>query len=145
MLVNYTLLTIAAGAFCIGEYGTWNTLVVVVEVAALIGLALSFQYTYARSGIWKFFHTDPRTLDEREIYVAHEAFQASYRLFSAITMIIVAFLAFSVRFSFLTLTHRGHYSVGIMLLFVMNYLIHTLPSSVFAWNAQRVSSESFEE
>ena len=65
--------------------------------------------------------------------IVHDAFRRAYNWVTAVSMVVVVFMALSVRFSFFTLTHRGHYSFGIIALLFLNYLIQTLPAAIIVW------------
>jgi hypothetical protein len=77
-------------------------------------------------------------LDEREINVVYDSYRRAYRIFTVVSVGLVAVITFSVRFSFFTLTHRGHYSFGLLVILLLNYLINTLPASIVAWKEPRI-------
>lgn len=57
---------------------------------------------------------------------------------AAVSLVLVTAMTLSVRFSLFTLTHRGHYSFGLMALILLNYLVHVLPASIIAWRERLV-------
>ena len=59
-------------------------------------------------------------------------------IFTGFSLSLIAFMVLSVRFSFITLTHRGHYSFGLIVLILLQYLVHTLPASIIAWTEKEV-------
>ena len=140
--INYGCAAAFAVIFCMGEYGVWNAAFVGIEILALAGIVYSFRYVYIKTGIWKLTHAHADQLDEREIQVTHESYRGSFNIFTGVSLLLVTFMVFSVRFSFVILTHRGHYSFGLIVLIMLNYLAHTLPSSRIAWKQPVVTIES---
>jgi len=141
VVCNYCGVLLLAAIFCVGEYGTWNSGLIAFAVVALLLTASSFGLVYGRSGLWKLAHAHTDELDERQLQVTHASFRRSYFVFGAVSFVVLVFLVLSVRFSWLTLTHRGHYSFGIVALFGLNYLAQILPASILAWREKRVPSE----
>jgi len=133
VVINYSGVALFAVIFCIGEYGTWNAALIVFEVMALAAIAFSFRHAYVKTGTWELTHTPAEKLDEREIQVTHDSYRSSFGIFTAVSLLFVIFMVFSVRFSFVTLTHRGHYSFGLVAVILLNYLAHILPSSQIVW------------
>jgi len=70
--------------------------------------------------------------------LTHESFRHSYFVFSLISLAFIAFMVLTVRFSFFTLTHRGHYSSGLAIIVCLNYLVNVLPASIIAWKEGEV-------
>ncbi|MBN1939292.1 MAG: hypothetical protein JW843_06890, partial [Candidatus Aminicenantes bacterium] len=95
---------------------------------------LSFYYLHVRSGLWRLTHGKTEVLDEREVQLTREAFRRSYSVLTMTTLCLVFFIFLTVRFSFLTLTHRGDYSLGLIVTMALNYLFNTLPASLIAWH-----------
>ncbi len=133
VVTNYFGVTLAATVFCLGEYGTWNWIFGILLIIGLALVRISFSRTYLKTGIMSLVRSRAEDLDEREIQVTHEAYRRSYRVFTAVSLLFVVFILFSVRFSFATLTWRGHYSFGLMVMIVLNYMVYTLPASAVAW------------
>jgi hypothetical protein len=141
VVIHYLCLLLFAITFCLGEYWRWNTYVVLIAVAFLIQMALSFHFTLIRTGFWRLTHTGIEMLDEREIQLTHSAMRRSYAIFSALSLAIIVFMTLSVRFSFFTLTHRGHYSFGLIVVICLLYLIQTLPGSIIAWKERSIPAD----
>jgi hypothetical protein len=132
----------AAAAYTVlflrGEYGGWSPGLAAGASGFFLLLAASFYALFMRTRLWKLTHTRSEDLDEREIQLTHRAFRISYTLFAVISTGLLVLLFVTVRYSFLTLTFRGHYSLGLILLFLVNYLINTLPAAVIAWTEERI-------
>ncbi len=95
-------------------------------------------YIHIRTKLWRLAHSNIENLDEREIQVTHNSLRHSYSIVSIISLIVIAFITLSVPFSFFTLTHRGHYSFGLIVLIMLNYVTHKLPASIIAWSEKEV-------
>jgi hypothetical protein len=130
---NYIGLAVAATVFAIGEYTAWNPVLAVALAASLLTLVATFWLLYVRTGLWTLTHARTEKLDERELQLAHESFRSSYSIFAAISLSLMLLMTVGVRFSFLALTPRGHYSFGLMAMIVLNYLLNVLPASILAW------------
>ena len=136
--VNYASLAMFTILFLIGEYGYWSTALMFAASISAIVLITSFLHLHIRTRLWHLVHANTEELDEREVQVSHDSFRRSYTIFSIVSLIVIIFITLSVRFSFFTLTHRGHYSFGLIMLLALNYLIHTLPASIIAWSEKEV-------
>jgi hypothetical protein len=138
VVVNYLSLVTFVCVFCIAEYGSWNVLYVTGSVLTFLLLVLTFFWLHVRTGLWKLTHSKTEDLDEREIQVTHESYRNSYAILTVLTLCLVFFMVLTVRFSFFTLTHRGHYSFGLIAVMSLNYLFNTLPASLIAWREKQV-------
>ncbi len=138
VIVNFASLVIFIIIFLIGEYGDWNALLGVLAIVAAVIIIASFYYLYIRTNLWRLVHRRVDELDEREIQVTHNSLRHSYTIVSIISLVVIVFITLSVRFSFFTLTHRGHYSFGLIALIALNYVIHTLPASILAWSEREM-------
>jgi len=134
VVVNYASVLLVAAIFCVGEYGQWTAALIAAEVAALVILGVSLHVTLIRTGFWSLTHTDVGKLDEREIQVTHTALRYSYAALSTLSLVMFWLVTISVRFSLLSLTHRGHFSLGLIAVLCLTYLIETLPASILAWS-----------
>jgi hypothetical protein len=86
-------------------------------------------------------HTKFELLDEREINLTHESLRRSYQIFTIFSLLLFAALFFLVRFSVDLLTFRGHFSLGLLLMILVPYLVHTLPASIIAFGLRRSPGE----
>jgi hypothetical protein len=138
VIVNYSGAVLFAMIFCLGEYTHWSVPLALVAILTVFSLAISSYLTLIRTGLWRLTHTSAEKLDEREIQVTHTSLRHSYMIFTGFSLALIAFMVLSVRFSFVTLTHRGHYSFGLIVLILLQYLVHTLPASIIAWTEKEV-------
>lgn len=141
VIANYLSLLLFATIFCIGEYGHWNPLFVGILILALFVIAASLYGTLIKTDIWRLTHTEFGKLDEREVEITHTALRYSYALITAFSLLMITIMTFSVRFSIVTLTHRGHYSFGLVVMITVMYLIETLPAAIIAWTEERVGGQ----
>ena len=142
VIVNYAAAITVMTVFCIGEYQGWSPSLGILSLVALVVCVLSLMSTYGRTGIWKLAHADASELDERQIQVTHASFRQSYRVFAAVAMLLLWVIVLSVRFSVFTLTFRGHYSFGLAIAILLNYLVNVLPSSFLAWHEKSTPAAS---
>ena len=138
VVVNYLSLIAFVCVFCIAEYGSWNVFLMTGSVLMFLLLSLTFYWLHIRTGLWKLTHSRVDDLDEREIQITHESYRNSYAILTVLTLCLVFFMVLTVRFSFFTLTHRGHYSFGLVAVMSLNYLFNTLPASLIAWRERQV-------
>ena len=131
---NYTSLAIAGVVFATGEYGTWNPTLAIILAASLLLVGATFFLAYVRTGLWTLTHAKTSQLDERELQLTHESFRSSYLIFTVVSLSLVLLMTIGVRFSLFALTHRGHYSFGLMVMFCLNYMVNVLPASILAWS-----------
>ncbi|MCP4571005.1 MAG: hypothetical protein GY838_01510 [bacterium] len=133
VVANYVSAALLAAVFCAGEYGTWNLSLAVVFAAGLGAFTVTFFVTYGRSGFWSLARAEAGDLDERQILVTHESFRRSYAVFAIVSLLLVVIVVFTIRFSLVGLTWRGHYSFGLAIMFLLGYLAQVLPASLLAW------------
>jgi len=138
VIVNYSSAALFIAIFLVGEYTVWNTVLVVLAVLTLLSIAISFYLTLVRTNLRRLTQANAAQLDEREIQLTHDSLRRSYAIFTGVSLAIIAFMLISVRFSFLTLTHRGNYSFGLIALIGLQYLVQTLPASIIAWTEKEV-------
>lgn len=138
VIFNYLSLMLFLIVFLLGEYIYWNLWITLSTIIFFVLLVISFIRLYIRTNLWKMTHTKAEDLDEREMQVILQATQNSYALLSIISLVILLFIVLSVRFSFFTLTHRGHYSFGLIILMALNYLFNIMPASIIAWSEKEV-------
>jgi hypothetical protein len=119
--------------FCLGEYGDWSAWLAVSTVMLLIMLIISYFHVYVKTGIWRMCRAKSADLDERQIAIVHDAYRSAYHIFTVVCLVLLFFIVLSVRYSFFTLTHRGHYSFGLIILMFLNFFLNTLPASIVAW------------
>ena len=120
--------------FCIAEYGHWNLYLTVSCLLSFSILVISNIRVYVKTGIWKMSRAKSRDLDERQINIVHDAYRRAYDIFTVFSLLVFFFVVLSVRYSFFTLTHRGHYSFGLVMLMFLNYLLNILPAAIMAWS-----------
>lgn len=136
--INFLCVVLFVIFFSIGEYGKWNPFLIGCSVVLFLASVFSYIPIYIKTGIWKVARSKSAVLDEREIKLVHDAYRRSYDLFTVICLVIVFFIFLTVRYSFFTLTPRGHYSFGLIILLFLNYLLNTLPPAIIAWTEPRV-------
>jgi ABC-type Fe3+ transport system permease subunit len=142
VVFNFSSVIVFIALVLFGEYTSWDVVLTVAAILSFILIVLSFVFLYIRTGLWKLTHTKTESLDEREIQLTHQSLRQSYKIFSLISLVILFFIVISVRYSFFTLTHRGHYSFGLIILMFLNYLVNTLPAAVIAWTEPEVRTSS---
>ncbi|MBU8922611.1 MAG: hypothetical protein KOO63_12405 [Bacteroidales bacterium] len=137
--INYSSMILTAAIFLHGEYRGWNLALIVAALMTTAIVAVSFAWTYVKTGLWKLVHTDIDNLDERETQLTHQALRRSYQIFTAISTLIFSLLFFLVRFSVDMITFRGHFSLGLVLVLILPYLINTLPASIIATSQEKLA------
>jgi hypothetical protein len=138
VVINFLSAILIVVVFCIGEYGTWNGFLGILIGLLFLILIFSFIKVYGKTGIWEQARSKADQLDERELSVVHDSYRLAYSIFTIISLLVIFFIVLSVRFSFFTLTHRGHYSFGLIILFFLNYLLYILPCAIIGWTEQIV-------
>jgi len=138
VVFNYSSVSVFIVLVLLGEYTSWNVALSVAAILSFILIVVSFVFLYIRTDLWRLTHTKTENLDEREIQITHQSLRLSYTIFSLISLVILFFIVLSVRYSFFTLTPRGHYSFGLIILMLLNYLVSTLPAAVIAWTEPEV-------
>lgn len=138
VIINYISVVLFSVVFLLGEYGTWNIILGCFSLVFLSVVVISFTRAYIKTGIWKLTQSKAQQLDEREINVIYDSYRRAYGIFTAISVGLVILITFSVRFSFFTLTHRGHYSFGLLAIVLLSYLVNTLPAAIIAWSEPRI-------
>lgn len=124
--------------FLIGEYGSWTIVLISGAVVFLALSVASFYKAIVVPGIWKLYRSKPLELDEREMGVILNATRASYTIFGVVSLVLLFSIVLSVRYDVLTLTHRGHFSLGLALVMFLDFLIAVLPPSIIAWKEKIV-------
>jgi len=140
VVINYASAVLFVVCFCAAEYGRWNIWWIASCVLLFLILLVSYVNAHVRTGIFKVSRAKSRDLDERQIVIVHDAYRRAYHIFTVFCLVVFFFVFLTVRYSFFTLTHRGHYSFGLLLLLCLNYLLNTLPASVVAWTEPVVES-----
>lgn len=119
--------------FLIAEYGQWNPFLVIATLLSGAGTWISLQVSLRSTGVWKLCKSKAENLDEREMTVVLNSFRRSYLIFGVVSLVLVLFIVMSVRFSWITLTQRGHFSFGLAIVMFLDFLVAILPSSIVAW------------
>ena len=138
VILNYASVLVFIVLVLLGEYTRWVVALSVVVVLLFVFIVVSFVFLFIRTGLWKLTHAKTENLDEREIQITHQSIRHSYTIFSLTSLVILFFIFLSVRYSFFTLTAEGHFSFGLMMLTLLNYLVNTLPAAVIAWTEPEV-------
>jgi len=138
VIANYLILTAFIILFLLGEYSHWNIWITSSTILFFILLVISTIQLYVRTDLWKLTHTKTEKLDEREMQLILQATQNSYKILGAFSLLILFFIFLTVRFNFLTITHRGDYSFGLTIVMVLNYLFNIMPASIIAWSEKEV-------
>ncbi len=126
--------------FLIGEYGSWSAfLVLSVLISAAAGIG-SFYMSIVKPGIWKIYRAKSENMDEREKGVVLDSVRLSYTIFGVISLLLIFGTVLSVRYNILTLTHRGHFSLGLSLIMFLDFLVAVLPSSIISWTEKIVEN-----
>ena len=138
VILNFCFMTFFVVFFLRGEYSSWSLWLIIAVSLSFLIFFISIVILYGRTNLWKLTHSDTDDLDEREIYITHQAFRKSYQIFGVLSLILLFFIFFTVRYSFLMLTPRGHYSLGLILLMALNYLFNIIPAAILAWTQKAI-------
>jgi len=131
--LNYAALVSLLAAFYTVERTSPTTPLIIWAAVSALLLVISFVIVYARTRLWRFVHTSPAKLDEREITVTYESLRHSYAVFTVICLAIVL-LAELFKDDLL-----GGYEIPLMPIFgALIYLAHILPASVIAWRERKI-------
>jgi hypothetical protein len=110
--------------------------VAIIGLVALALLVISFVVAYARTGLWRFVHTNVKKLDERQMLVSYESLRHSYGLF-AVTCLLVFLLSELIVHEF-----GGGFKLALMpIITALIYLAHVLPASIIAWTEREIYRE----
>ena len=120
-ILNLLSLICVVLIFDYGKVYHWNTVLIILEIAALVIFTISFVFTYIKSGLWVFIHKPVKKLDERELAVTNISLRYAYGIFTVIILFLL--LAFSIMES----------SVNIVLVISLILFAHILPASIIAW------------
>lgn len=124
VVLNYLSLVGIMAFFYVGGQLGWDNIRVFGMLMSAAVVIATFLIVHAKTGLWRLTHSKVASLDEREIYLTHDALRVSYSIFTVVILSIV--LIFSL-FNF----SRQVFSP--LLPAVLIYLAHTLPASVIAW------------
>lgn len=125
VILNYLCLFLFVALFYSTEHITgWNSIVIICTLLLLVMTVITFIKVYVKSGLWKLIHSKIEKLDDREIYVTHEALRYAYAIISVVLLIIIFVMA---------LTSMGKDALGPVLPASLIYFAHTLPSAVIVW------------
>ncbi|MFH2108690.1 MAG: hypothetical protein ABII93_08485 [Chrysiogenia bacterium] len=138
---NYISTVLLAAVICMGEYGKWNTILIVFFCILLAASIFSYWRTYIVTGIFSLVRSKTEQLDEREIALTREAYRQAYIPIGIACLTLVFVMVLGIRFSWISLTHRGHYSFGLVVLLFLNYLINVMPVSIVAWKEPLIELE----
>ncbi len=108
----------------ISEYADkfeWNIGFMIIGLAALILILISFIFTYWKTKLWHFVHKPIRKLDERELQITGNLLRIAYAIFTVIAL------------SVLLLYSLLEIQVGIIFVAALIYFSHILPATVIAW------------
>lgn len=131
--INYAALASLLAAFYTVERSSLTAPLIVWAAVSALLLVISFVMVYARTRLWRFVHTSPAKLDEREIMVTYESLRHSYAVFAVICLAI-----FLVAELFRDDLLVG-YEIPLMPVFgALIYLAHILPASVIAWREREI-------
>ncbi len=108
-----------------------------IGIVTLIIATLSGLYVHVKTGLWKFVHTKPEDLDEREIGLTREAYRRSYLLFTEIGVLVIAPVAIIVTYTGLDQTSPSL----LPMVFALVYIANSLPSSFLAWTEREAYHE----
>ena len=142
VIVNYSSMIVLASMVIAGEYSYWKLWISLGAVISFIILLTSYLHLYIRTNLAKMVQSKAESLDERELQILHRAHTRSYRALGLISIFFLFILFVTIRYSLSpithSLTHRGHYSFGLVSIMVFNYLIHILPASLIAWSNEEI-------
>jgi len=128
-VVSYAGILALLGMFYQIEHYSRHPVYLTGTALSLVVILVSLYYLHIRTGLWKLVHAKTENLDEREMQIVHNAVRQSYAIFGVICLAVIFVSVF---------TYRGDTSFGILLLWGLIYLAHTLPSAVIAWTQDRV-------
>jgi len=121
VLVNYLSLSCLIVAFEYGSLTTHSPLSLVISIAALLILIVTFWLVYFRTRIWHFIHASKRDLDEREHHLLLTTLRISYSVFAI--SVLCAFYIYSI----------ADFKVSMVFAVCLVYFAHILPASIVAW------------
>ena len=140
ILIMYISTIVFFTLFLIGEYSYWNGLLISGTLIFLVNAIASFYLSIVKPGIWRLYRAKSHKLDEREKGVVLDSVRLSYNIFGVISILLILCTVISVRYNILTLTHRGHFSLGLALVMFLDFLIAVLPASLIAWTEKIVEN-----
>jgi len=98
-----------------------NTVLLIIGLAALVLILISFIFTYWKTRLWHFVHKPIRKLDERELQITGNLLRIAYAIFTVIAL------------SILLLSSLMEMQVSIVTVSALIYFSHILPATVIAW------------
>ncbi len=98
-----------------------NIVLLIIGLAALILILISFIFTYWKTRLWHFVHKPIRKLDERELQITGNLLRVAYAIFTVIAL------------SVLLLSSLLEMQVSIITVAALIYFAHILPATVIAW------------
>lgn len=128
-VASYGGILVLLGLFYLIEHYSRHPGLLIGAGLSLVVIVVSLYYLHIKTGLWKLVHAKTETLDEREIQVVHGAVRQSYALFGVVCLVVIFISVF---------TYRGNTSFGILLLWGLIYLAHTLPSAIIAWTQEKI-------
>ncbi|MCD4745600.1 MAG: hypothetical protein K8R58_04820 [Bacteroidales bacterium] len=126
VVLNYIGLILLMITYEYAETTAWDTLLVSLEIIAILIILISFSFTYWKTSLWQFIHKPFKELDERELQLTGNSLRYAYAIFTTIALTI--FLLYS-------LFERNF---NIVLTVSLIYFAHILPASILAWIEKEV-------
>ncbi len=108
-----------------------------VGLISIIVVGFTFRSAHWKTGIWKLTHTKSKELDERELSLTHWALSKSYGWFAVICLVIMLAFSLSSRMNICP-----QYTISMPLVTSLIYLSHTLPGSIIAWKAGKLTEDA---
>lgn len=107
----------------------WSGALLAFVVAAL---AFSHHRAFVRTGMWTLTHAKPRTLDERERELAHEALAGSYTWITVVLLFAMYLIILA------NDAAAGAYlgwvkPIAPVLAIALIYVAHSLPAAIIGW------------
>lgn len=122
IIINYSSLIALLLFFYTGKLFQWPVIVILLMIASIIMLFVSFLKSFIKTNFWKMVHTSNGNLDEREKQVVLNALKYSYSIFTVICLVII-YIFVIVKPAFIDVVVAG----GLI------YLAHTLPATIVGW------------
>lgn len=104
----------------------WISILIIIEIIAIIVFLTGFVLTYLKTGLWSFIHKPLKNLDEREIALTSMSLRYAYGIFTIVILVVLLSFAILV------------IPVSIVLVASLIIFAHILPASVIAWTEKPV-------
>jgi len=134
-VINYGFLFLSLLLSLAGHWSGWTSATIVCFWMSVVVVLVTFYPLHIQTGLWRLVHTKVDRMDEREIQQVLEALRHAYVAFSIAVLLIILSLV---------ILGLGDQTNQLVVFWVLLYLAHTLPSSIFAWTVTRVPTQTEE-